>query len=147
MPTEPTVIAASREDGHLATASSFYPTSLFFCFSLYWQRSVLLVVTFFRKLAKTHLRLNILHKRQLKAVIVVKPIERMKRMFVSQFEGRERERGIIGGGSAANRLISKPTPDAGTALCLNKSLWYLCFMYCVVLYCSQVVNTPEKALI
>lgn len=26
MPTEPTVIAASREDGHLATASSFYPS-------------------------------------------------------------------------------------------------------------------------
>ena len=106
---------------------------------------MLLVVTFFRKLAKTHLRLNILHKRQLKAVIVVKPIEIMTKMFVSQFE--KRERGIIGGGSAANRLISKPTPDAGTALCLNKSLWYLCFMYCVVLYCSQVVNTPENALI
>ena len=137
MPTEPTVMAASREDGHLATASSFYPSlsaNCFFCFVLYWQRSVLLVVTFFRKLAKTHLRLNILHKRHLKAVIVVKPIERMKKMFVSQFE--KRERGIIGGGSAANRLISKPTPDAGTALCLNKSLWYLCFMYCVVLCCN-----------
>ena len=49
---------------------------------------------------------------------------------------RERERGIIGGGSAANRLISKPTPDAGTALCLNKSLWYLCS--CVVLCCIVV---------
>ena len=49
---------------------------------------------------------------------------------------KERERGIIGGGSAANRLISKPTPDAGTALCLNKSLWYLCS--CVVLCCIVV---------
>ena len=71
-------------------------------------------------------------------MIVVKPIEIKTKMFVSRLEGRERERerGIIGGGSAANRLISKPTPDAGTALCLNKSLWYLCS--CVVLCCVVV---------
>ena len=125
MPTEPTVMAASREDGHLATASSFYPTSLFFCFALYWQRSVLLVVTFFRQISQNTPPIEHIAQK------IVESSDRCEAnrdndKYVCFSVRKERERGIIGGGSAANRLISKPTPDAGTALCLNKSLWYLC---------------------
>ena len=139
MPTEPTVIAASREDGHLATASSFYPTSpsaivFLLCFVLAAFSAI--SCHLFQKIGQNPPPIKHIAQKTFESSDRCEANrENEKDVCFSVRRQRERERGIIGGGSAANRLISKPTPDAGTALCLNKSLWYLCLyvLCCVVL--------------
>ena len=142
MPTEPTVMAASREDGHLATASSFYPSLSANClFLLCFVLAAFSAISchLFQKIGQNPPPIKHIAQKTFESsdrCEANRENEKDVCFSVLRQRERERERGIIGGGSAGNRLISKPTPDAGTALCLNKSLWYLCFMYCVVLCCN-----------